>query len=199
MAEKDPRIDAYIKKSAEFAQPILNHLRALVRQACPDAQEAIKWSSPHFLYKDQLMCGMSAFKQHCAFGFWREKELFGADPDKTAMGQFGRIESVKDLPTDKAIIRLIRQAMKLNDSGVKPARAAAKPKAELVVPAELLDALKKNKKAAATFGGFSYSNKKEYVEWILEAKREETRQNRLATTIEWLAEGKVRNWKYLNC
>jgi uncharacterized protein YdeI (YjbR/CyaY-like superfamily) len=199
MAKTDPRIDAYIAKAPEFAHPILQHLRAVVRKACPDVQESIKWSTPHFLYSDQLMCSMAAFKQHCTFGFWREKELFGDDPDKTAMGQFGRITVLEDLPADRSISSLIKQAMKLNDSGIKPARATTKSKTVLVVPDDLKAALKKNKKAATTFDGFSYSNQKEYVEWIVEAKREETRLKRLETTIEWLAEGKVRNWKYINC
>ena len=197
MAKTDPRVDAYIAKSAEFAQPILRHLRALVHKACPDVQEAIKWGTPHFLYGDQLMCGMAAFKQHCTFGFWREKELFGDDPDKSAMDQFGRIAALSDLPSDRRISSVIKQAMALIDAGIKPARVTAKAETALIVPADLQAALKKNKQAAATFSGFSYSNQKEYIEWLTEAKREETRQKRLATAIEWLAEGKVKNWKYL--
>ena len=199
MAKTDPRVDAYIAKSAEFAQPILRHLRALVHKACPDVQEAIKWGTPHFLYDEQLLCGMAAFKQHCTFGFWREKELFGEQPDKSAMGQFGRIAALSDLPSDRRISSVIKQAMALTDAGIKPARVTAKAKTALIVPADLQAALKKNKQAAATFSGFSYSNQKEYIEWLTEAKREETRQKRLATAIEWLAEGKVKNWKYLKC
>ena len=198
MAKTDPKVDAYIAKSAAFAQPILRHLRSVVHKTCPDVQEAIKWGTPHFLYGDQLMCGMAAFKQHCTFGFWREKELFGEQPDKSAMGQFGRIGELSDLPSERRISSLIKQAMKLNAAGVKPARAVAKTKPALVLPDDLQAALKQNKQAAITFAGFSYSNQKEYIEWITDAKREATRLKRLQTSIEWLAEGKVRNWKYQN-
>jgi uncharacterized protein YdeI (YjbR/CyaY-like superfamily) len=200
MPETDIRIDAYIEKSADFAQPILTHLRKLVHKACPDVNETLKWSMPSFEFKG-LLCGFAAFKQHCTFGFWKQSlmETDAFPKNKTAMGSFGRITSLKDLPSDKVMIGLIHQAMELNEKGVKVPKKPAPEKKELVVPAVLSAALKKNKAARATFDKFPYSCKKEYIEWITEAKTEPTRDKRLATTIEWLAEGKRRNWKYENC
>ena len=202
MPTLDPRIDAYIEKSTEFAQPILTHLRMLVHKACPDVKETMKWSMPHFEYKGML-CGFAAFKQHCAFNFWKQKlmETDAFPAEKTAMGSFGRITSKKDLPADKVIIGLIHQAMELNEKGIKveKKKPSAAAKKELVIPDILVTALKKNKAAQATFENFPYSCKKEYVEWITEAKTEPTREKRLATTLEWLAEGKRRNWKYEKC
>lgn len=200
MPTTDPRIDAYIEKSAEFAKPILEHLRKLVHKACPDVEETWKWSFPHFDYKG-VLCSMAAFKQHATFGFWKqslmEQDAFPAE--KTAMGSFGRITSLKDLPSDKVMIGLIHQAMELNEKGVKVEKKKPAARKELIVPDDLKKALSKNKKAQAQFDKFSYSHKKEYVEWITEAKTEPTRNKRLATTIEWLAEGKSRNWKYEKC
>ena len=201
MGSKDKRVDAYIAKSAEFAQPILREIREIVHQACPEVEETMKWSFPHFDYKGML-CSMAAFKEHCAFGFWKSKlVLDSADhKSKDAMGQFGRITSVKELPQRRILTGYIRKAKELNDQGIKVRRL--KPtgeKKELVVPDYFLSAVKKNKKALATFNGFSYSKKKDYVTWVTEAKAEETRNKRLATSVEWLAEGKSRNWKYENC
>lgn len=202
MPSNDPRIDAYIEKSADFAKPILEYIRKLVHKACPDVEETMKWSFPHFDYKGML-CSMASFKQHCAFGFWKqpllEKDAFPAE--KTAMGSFGRITSVKDLPAEKVIIGLIHQAMELNEKGIKVARpkTSATAKKDLVIPDSLTSALSKNKKAQTYFDRLSYSHRKEYVEWVTEAKTEPTRNKRIATTIEWLAEGKSRNWKYVNC
>lgn len=201
MSTTDSFVDAYIEKSKDFAKPILNHIRALVHAACPDVVETKKWSFPHFDYKG-VMCSMAAFKEHCAFGFWKqslmEDKAFPAE--KTAMGSFGRITSVKDLPDDKTFKKLIHDAMKLNDAGIKVAKA--KPtgeRKELVVPDILVAALATNELAAETFDNFPYSCKKEYVEWITEAKTEPTREKRLASTLEWLGEGKRRNWKYEKC
>lgn len=199
MPAVDPRVDAYIDKSADFAKPILKHLRELIHKACPDIRETIKWSFPHFDYKGTI-CSMASFKQHCAFGFWKqallEQDAFPAE--KTAMGSFGRITSLKDLPADKVMTRLIHQAIELNEKGVKVPKKSA-PKKELVVPAELTKALSKNKAAKAAFEKFSNSHKREYVEWINEAKTDPTRNKRIATTVEWLSEGKSRNWKYEKC
>jgi uncharacterized protein YdeI (YjbR/CyaY-like superfamily) len=195
MPSFDPRIDAYIEKSADFAQPIMIHLRKLVHKACPDVEETVKWGSPHFDYKGSL-AGMASFKEHCAFGFWKHSLLDQKELNRDAMGSFGRITSNKDLPSDKAIISLIHQAMELNEKGIKVAKKPAAPKKELVVPDELANALAKNKKAKAAFEGFSYSHRKEYIEWITGAKTEPTRIKRLATTVGWLSEGKSRNWKY---
>jgi uncharacterized protein YdeI (YjbR/CyaY-like superfamily) len=200
MGERDPRIDAYIGKSADFAKPILNHIRALVHAACPDVEETMKWSFPHFDYKGSL-CSMAAFKQHCSFGFWKAALIFDKNPvQDEAMGQFGRISAISDLPNEKVLADHVRKAVQLNEAGIKlPAPVRPKEKKELQIPDDLLGALKKSKKALAAFEGFSYSHKKEYVEWISEAKREETRKKRLAQAIEWMAQGNPRNWKYLNC
>ena len=200
MPSNDPRIDAYIEKSADFAKPILGHLRKLVHKACPDVEETWKWSFPHFDYKGML-CSMAAFKQHASFGFWKQSllETDAFPKNKTAMGSFGRITSIKDLPSDKVMIGLIQQAMELNEKGINVRKKPAAPKTEVVVPDDLTAALVKNKKAKAQFEKFSNSHRKEYVMWITEAKTEPTRQKRLATTIEWLSEGKSRNWKYEKC
>jgi len=197
----DPFVDAYIEKAQDFAKPILTHLRELVHQACPDVVETKKWSFPHFDYKG-MMCSMAAFKEHCAFNFWKQSLLDeSAFPaEKTAMGSFGRITSLKDLPNDKTMKKLIHDAMKLNDDGVKVVKApVSKVKKEIVVPDILKKALKSDARAAETFNNFPYSCKKEYVEWINEAKTDVTRDKRLATTLQWLAEGKRRNWKYEKC
>ncbi|MGD9631065.1 MAG: YdeI family protein [Pyrinomonadaceae bacterium] len=199
MPKTDPRIDAYIEKSADFARPVLVHLRNLIHGACPDVAETLKWSMPSFEYKG-ILCGFAAFKAHCTFGFWKQSlmETDAFPRNKTAMGSFGRITSLKDLPSDKVMIGLIHQAMELNEKGVKVKKTPAAKK-DPFVPDDLNKALTKNKKARAQFDKFSYSHKKEYVEWITEAKTEPTRLKRLATTIEWLAEGKGRNWKYEKC
>ena len=203
MAKKDPRVDACIAKSAAFAQPILKHIRKLVHFGCPEVEETIKWQFPSFMYKGML-CGMAAFKNHCTFGFWKHELIFGkeklaANGEERGMGQFGRITSLSDLPKDVVLLGYIKEAVRLNDEGIKaPSRAKPKKKA-LIVPDYFMKELKKNTKALAVFEGFSYSHKKEYVEWLTEAKTDETRNRRLATTLEWLAQGKSRNWKYMNC
>ena len=201
MGNKDKRIDAYISKSAEFAKPILNHLRKLVHAACPNVQETIKWSFPHFDYKG-MMCSMAAFKNHCAFGFWKSsimkdaKELRGKNED--AMGHLGKITSLKDLPPDKKITAWIKEAMKLNDDDIKlPERKKTDLKKDVQIPAELQKALDSNTNAATKFNGLSPSHKREYIEWINEAKTEATKAKRIDTTIEWVSEGKSRNWKYM--
>jgi len=203
MGKKDPRIDAYIAKSADFAKPILTHLRELVHAACPDVEETMKWSFPNFMYKG-MFCSMASFKAHCAFGFWKASLIFGegkaaAADDKGSMGHFGRLTAPSDLPKDKELLAYIKEAVRLNDAGISKARPRPKVKKELVVPSYFMLALKKNKKALAAFEGFSYSHKKEYLEWITEAKTDETRQRRIATALEWMAEGKSRNWQYMNC
>ena len=201
MGKKDPRVDAYIAKSANFARPILQHLRTLVHKACPDVAETMKWSFPHFDYKG-MMCSMASFKHHCAFGFWKASLMSASEKftqvGETAMGHLGQIKSLDDLPSDKVMIRYIKEAARLNDEGMKiPPRQKSTTKKELNVPADLASALKRNKKAKEAFDNFSPSHRREYVEWITEAKTEETREKRVTTAIEWMAEGKVKNWKYL--
>ena len=201
MGTKDPRIDGYIAKSADFAKPILNHIRKLVHTACPEVEETMKWSFPHFDYKG-MMCSAAAFKQHCSFGFWKGALILGKDGNKAdeAMVQFGRITAISDLPKDGVLIGYIKEAVRLNETGVKlPAKLKPREKKELVIPDYFIAALEKNKKALTAFENFSYSHKKEYVQWITEAKGEETRKKRLETALEWLAEGKPRHWKYVKC
>ena len=202
MIKTDPRIDAYIAKSAPFAQPILTHLRKLVHKACPQAEEKMKWSMPHFDYKGEMMCSMAAFKQHCSFGFWKaalmkDPALMATAKSEVAMGHMGRIISLKDLPSDKQLIAYIKEAMKLNDAGIKVAKEKPAATKEVKTPADLMAALKKNKKALAHFEKYPPSHKKEYILWIEEAKREETRAKRIEQTVAWVAEGKQRNWKYM--
>jgi uncharacterized protein YdeI (YjbR/CyaY-like superfamily) len=196
MGARDPRVDAYIAKQAEFARPILTYLREIVHTACPKVEEEIKWGAPFFMYHG-TMCQMAAFKQHVAFGFWKGALVVGrsSGEDDRAAGQFGRITSVKDLPSKTELTRYIKKAMKLNEEGVVvPKTKKARP--ELPVPAELSAALAKSKKARAVFDAFSASQKRDYNEWIGEAKREETRAARVAQAVEWIAEGKPRHWKY---
>src|SRR6266508_2312801 len=174
MGKKDPRIDAYIAKSADFAKPILKHLRELVHERCPDVEETIKWGSPTFEYHG-ILCGIAAFKAHCAFGFWnRALKIPGSIPD-AAMGQFGRITSLSDLPSDKVMLGWIREAARLNETGQKLGPMARKAHKPLPVPKELTAALKKKAGATAKFNAFSPSQQRDYSEWILEAKTDETR------------------------
>lgn len=197
----DPRIDAYIARSAEFARPILEELRQRVHATCPEAEETLKWSAPSFTYKGKILAVMAAFKQHVAFNLWHGAKVV-ADDGKAAegMGQFGRLASVKDIPAKREMAGYIREAMRLIDSGeTKGGTKAAKPKPPVVAPADLLAALAGNARAKATFDAFPPGKKREYVDWIVEAKREDTRQRRLAQAVEWMAEGKARNWKYENC
>jgi uncharacterized protein YdeI (YjbR/CyaY-like superfamily) len=202
MPKQDPRIDAYISKSAGFAQPVLNHLRALVHKACPAVEETMKWSFPHFDYKGEMMCSMAAFKQHCVFGFWKaalmkDPVLINNAKSETAMGHLGRITSTNDLPADKIMIGYIKEAVQLNDAGSKITKAKPAAPKELEIPAYFSAALIKNKKARAAFEKFNYAHKKEYLQWLTEAKTEPTREKRLAQSMEWIEEGRTRNWKYV--
>lgn len=198
MPKTDPRVDAYIAKAQPFAQPVMTHLRKLVHKVCPEVEETIKWGFTAFDYKGPF-CTMASFKAHCAFGFWKTKLI--ADPEgilsRNSMGSLGKLTSLKDLPSDKVLTAFLKAAMKLNEEGVKlpkPKKSATtKP---LVIPDDIIRALKKDKKALATFEAFAPSHRKEYVQWITEAKTEETRNRRITTMMELLKEGKSRNWKY---
>jgi len=194
---KDPRVDAYIAAAADFARPILKHLRTLVHRGCPDVEETMKWSFPHFDHRG-IMCGLAAFKSHCAFGFWKGKLVVDPKTNRSAeaMGQFGRITGLQDLPPDATIVAMVREAARLNEEGIAVPRRRAAPKKEAVVPPDLAAALRAAKGARAAFDGFTPGKRREYVEWLAEAKTEETRKRRLATAVAWIAEGKSRNWKY---
>jgi uncharacterized protein YdeI (YjbR/CyaY-like superfamily) len=195
----DPRIDAYIDRQADFARPILSHLRAVLHEACPDCEETLKWSSPSFIYKGKILAGFAAFKAHAAFGYWSGSQVLEADPERaSAMGQFGRLTSLDELPPRATLIDLTRKAMALVDEGVKPIRnKTVKP--PFSVPQDLRAAIDAVPAAKATFDAFPPGQQREYADWVSEAKRDETRAKRLAQSVEWLAEGKRRNWKYENC
>lgn len=203
MSKIDPRITAYIAKAQPFAKPILTHIRELVHETCPDVEEKVKWGFPHFDYRGEMMCSMASFKQHAVFGFWKaalmkDKRLIDNAKNEESMGHSGRLTGLKDLPSDKVMKGYIKEAMKLNDEGIKlPRRKKPKEIKELAVPAYLNAALKKNKKAQTAFENFPPSHRKEYIMWFEEAKTEETRSKRLAQGLEWMAEGKSRNWKYM--
>ena len=199
MGKKDPRVDAYIAKAQPFAQPILKHIRKQMHANCPDLEETLKWGMPSFMHKG-ILGGMAAFKHHCTLGFWKHKLVVGNDRrSEEAMGSFGCVTKVSDLPNEKILAGLIKKAAKLNDDGVKPVRSKPKVRAALKPPPYFVAALKRNEKAHAAYDAFSYSHKKEYVEWVTEAKTEETRSRRLAQAIESMAAGKSRHWKYVNC
>ena len=189
MTQFDERVDAYIEKSAPFAQEILNHIRGLVHQASPLISETIKWGFPNFVYKG-IICSMAAFKEHCTFGFWKASlipdpyQLFGERAN--AMGSLGRIEKLTDLPSDKILLEYIAAALKLDEAGVKVKKVASAPKAEIPIPDYFEEELKRQPKARQVFENFSPSHKREYLEWITTAKSEATKLKRMATTIEWL-------------
>ena len=199
---KNLLVDQYIEASPDFAKPVMNHLRALVHQACAGVEEKIKWGFPHFDYKG-VYVSIAAFKEHCALNFWKVKlmsdphQLFGEKGER-AMGNFGRIRSLDDLPSDEILLEYLHEARRLNDQGLKvtPKKPAEKEKTELAVPADLQEAFALNLAAQVFFDKFSWSQRKEYIVWINEAKTEATREKRIATTVEWVAEGKTRNWKY---
>jgi uncharacterized protein YdeI (YjbR/CyaY-like superfamily) len=195
---RDPRIDAYIARQADFARPILEHLRAAVHEACPGAEEAIKWGMPFFLLNGRPLANMAAFKAHASFGFWRGGDVVGDAAREGAMGQFGRLTALADLPPPETLAALIRAAADKAAQGPAP-RAAKALKPELPVPEELRAALEAEPKAAATFDAFPPGCRREYVEWVSDAKRPETRAKRVAQAVEWMAQGKRRNWKYESC
>lgn len=197
---RDPRIDAYIERQGEFARPILERLRASVHAACPECEETLKWNAPAFMYKGSILAQMAAFKAHAMFGFWQGKKVTGETPkEREAMGSFGKLTSIADLPNAKTMTALVQKAMALVDSGEKAPRPLKHPKPPLEVPPDLKAAFAGNEAARATFDGFPTSARRDYLDWLADAKRPETRAKRLAQTVEWLAEGKRRHWKYENC
>lgn len=202
MGMRDPRVDAYIGRAAAFARPVLGHLRELVHQTCPDCEEAIKWGMPSFLYRGKILCSMAAFKQHASFGLWQGRQVLGgeAPAEDAAMGQFGRLTRVADLPSARELAGYLTKAMALIEAGAprRPAaRKASRP--EAAVPEDLVQALAGNAAARASFDAFPPSARRDYIDWITEAKREDTRRRRLVQAVEWLAQGKRRNWKYETC
>ena len=195
---RDPRVDAYIAGKADFAKPILGHLRDADPRRVPTVEEAIKWSMPAFLYKGRPLANMAAFKAHATFGFWNRQEL-ATGQEGDAMGQYGRIMSRDTMPDDAILLEALDKAVAMIDAGVKPQRAVRTPKPEAEVPAMLAEALTNDDAAAIKWNAFSPSCRREYCEWVAEAKRDETRATRVARTVEQTREGKKLNWKYENC
>lgn len=199
MVSIDKRIDTYIANAADFARPILTELRAAVHAACPDVVETLKWGKPSFDYKG-LLCGMAAFKQHCTFGFWKHELVVGKTATSAeAWGSFGRLQTRAQLPSRAAMTRLIEKAMRLNDAGIKAPRQKTTPKAPVPMHPMLKKALAANAAARAQFARFSPSCQREYLTWIAEAKKDDTRARRVADAVAWIAAGKQRNWKYQDC
>jgi uncharacterized protein YdeI (YjbR/CyaY-like superfamily) len=196
MPEFDPRIDAYIERQAEFAQPILRHIRAVVHAGCPAVEETLKWSSPTFMHEG-ILCGMAGFKEHCIFHFWKG-ELLRDESGQSANDSIGKLTKVSDLPSKKQLTAWIKAAMKLNEEGVtRRPKTQRRPQPAASMPDDFSAALKQNRKSGKAFDALSPSHRREYVEWITEAKRPDTRQRRIAQALEWIAEGKSRNWKYM--
>ena len=216
MGTRDAKVDAYIAKSQPFAQEILTHIREVVHAACPETVEAMKWSMPFFTYKGALLCNMAAFKAHASFGFWLSKQVLGEDAADDGMGHFGKLTSVKELPSKAVLTKHVKKAVALVDAGVKlerggtensrgtggaasPGKTAARKTTvsrRVSVPPELDRALRDHPEAKAAFDAFPPSHRREYAEWIAEAKRPETKERRVQQALEMLAEGKSRNWKY---
>ena len=199
---RSKQVDAYIAEAAPFARPILRHLRKLVHQGCPGVEESIKWSHASFSYRGKIFAGLGTFKAHATFGFWHadiEKILAQAGlRTGDAAGLLGRLTSIDDLPDDRTLLRFIKTAVALQESG-KPARSERKPKPEMPVPAVLSEALQRSQRASAHWEKFPPGARRDYIEWITDAKRDETREQRLLTAIEWIGDGKKRHWKYEKC
>ena len=195
----DPRIDAYIAKAAPFARPILEHVRARVHAAAPEAEETLKWSAPAFTVDGKILLMMASFKAHAALNFWRGQELRGKQADPDGMGQFGKLTSVAELPSDKEFDALIRQAVELTRTAPAPRKVKHEPKPPAEMHPDFVAALATNAKAQATLDGFPPSAQRDYLDWIADAKQDSTRAKRIATAVEWLADGKRRHWKYKNC
>ena len=197
----NPKVDDFISKQADFAKPILEHFRQIVHENCPDVEEKMKWSMPFFDYKGEMMCHMAAFKHHCAFGFWKAKLMKDAillenAQGEHSMGHLGKITSLADLPTDSILAGYIKEAMVLNDLGLKIAKPKSERDKEIEVPSDFLEKIEENEEAMLFFEKASYSFKKEYIMWVNESKTDATRQKRMQQAVEWIAEGKGRNWKY---
>lgn len=195
MGLHDPRVDAYLAQAAPFARPLLERLRAQVHAACPEVEEAIKWSMPAFLYRGRQLASMAAFKEHASFGFWMGEAVTGGR-EEGAMGQFGRLRELADLPADARMQELVVRAMALIDEGARRRPSRAAPRAMPGIPEPLRVALDAHPVARAAFDAFAPSHRREYIEWIAEARREDTRARRVAQAIGWIAEGKSRHWKY---
>ena len=201
MPSHDPRVDAYIERQAEFAQTILVYVRELVHEACPDVEETIKWGMPTFVYPGGILCGMAGFKQHASFGFWKHALVVGDDQPRVGMGSYGKLTTLDDLPPRSQLLAHVHKAMALNAGDRSPpaARKSVRAKPAATMPPDLASALDGDATAKAVFDGFPPGQQREYIDWIIDAKRDETRRKRVLQAVEWLAEGKRRNWKYERC
>jgi uncharacterized protein YdeI (YjbR/CyaY-like superfamily) len=196
---RDARVDAYIARAQPFARPILDHVRERVHSVLPEAEETLKWGAPAVTLDGKIVLILAAFKVHAALNFWRGQELRGEAASSEAMGQFGKLKSVADLPPDSELDRLIREAAELSRSAPTPRKVKHEAKAEPQLHPDFAAALDKAPKAKAVLDGFSPSARREYLDWVADAKRDETRASRIATAVEWLSEGKKKNWKYEKC
>jgi hypothetical protein len=202
MSRPDPRVDAYIDAAADFARPILQHIRGIVHEACPQVSETIKWRMPTFEYAGVMLCHMAAFRRHASFGYRKHALVVGKGEVVAGLGSFGKLTRLGDLPPRRLLLAHVRKAMRLNEEGVPgtPAKSGvAKPPPDLPTELAAAFAMREHARARATFKAFPPSGQREYTEWIASAKRAETRARRLAQALEWLAEGKARNWKYAGC
>ena len=202
MPKKLPAVDAYIEKAPPFSRPVLKRIRRVFHRASPKVEEAMKWGTPHFVHEG-IVGGMAAFKKHVAFGFWNARSmkdpagLFGDAPKASPFAI--KVASVDELPPDDVLAAYVREAVALNESGEKRKPARAKRKPAVRAPKDLMDALKDDAEAISVWKGFTPGKRREYVDWILEAKRDATRAKRIETTVAWVSEGKEKNWKYRGC
>jgi uncharacterized protein YdeI (YjbR/CyaY-like superfamily) len=196
MPKTDKRVDAYIAKAPDFAKPILKQIRQTVHEACPDCEETLKWSAPAFMHNGIVLI-MASFKEYAAINFWRSALILADARVEGSAGDLGKLRTVADLPPKKKFVGYIKKAVELNATGTTVPKAPSKPKKALVMPDDFMAAIKKNKKAVAGYEKFSPSHQREYIEWITDAKGEDTRLRRIAQAVEWMAEGKPRNWKYM--
>jgi uncharacterized protein YdeI (YjbR/CyaY-like superfamily) len=196
MTKVDKRVDAYIAKAPDYAKPIIAAVRQMVHQGAPECEETLKWGHPSFV-QDGILCGVAAFKEYCAVNFWKATLIMGEGARQTdSAGVLGKIRSVKDLPRKSVFVGYVNRAVELNASGATAPREPAKPTRPLAMPDDFRKAIAKSAKARDAFEAFSPSHQREYVEWITDAKQDATRARRIAQAVEWIAEGKPRNWKY---
>ncbi|GAB0155022.1 hypothetical protein CHRYSEOSP005_02820 [Chryseobacterium sp. Alg-005] len=200
MEKYSTKVDEYIENSPDFAKPVLHYLRETIHEVCPDAEEAIKWKFPTFMYKGKILCSLTSFKQYCSMGFWLHGEMkmikeLETNAEKSSMFSLGKITKMEDLPSKLLLKKAILEAMELTDMGVTMKKAAPS-KTETEIPDYFQEALQQNKKALEVFENKSPSFRKEYIMWITDAKTEATRNKRMEQSLEWIAEGKGRNWKY---
>jgi uncharacterized protein YdeI (YjbR/CyaY-like superfamily) len=196
---RDARIDAYIASAQPFARPILEKMRERVHAVVPEAEETLKWSMPAYTIGGKILLITAAFKAHAALNFWRGQELRGDKANAEAMGQFGKLESVADLPSDAELDRLIGEAAEVAKSAPAPRKTKHAPKPAPGMHPQFAVALAKAPKARAALDSFPPSAQRDYLEWISEAKQDSTRAKRIAKAVEWLSEGKRRHWKYEKC